>query len=198
VEKFRENKDAVSPVVGVILLVGLTVIMISTIAVSVFAFSIPESAPQARIVVVEVRGNISVLNGNELLLKHKGGDALSANDTKIIINGYGIAYPKSMNQSAAEAQGLLSERNIVVTYFNLAGNNYGGEHGNNLGEIVDDCIWQAAKSVELYGSDGRHINNKNNVDQKYRLKPGTAVVIYIVDTTTNQVIAVSQARVKQA
>lgn len=50
-KKFGENEQAVSPVIGTIMMVGFSVIMISAVAVSVFAFTLPESAPQAKIVI---------------------------------------------------------------------------------------------------------------------------------------------------
>jgi len=54
--KFRESEESVASVISVILLLGITVIMVSLIAISLFGFTIPEGAPQAKIVVVEARG----------------------------------------------------------------------------------------------------------------------------------------------
>lgn len=195
-EKFRENKDAVSPAVGVVLLVGLTVIMISTIAVSVFAFSIPESAPQAKIVVVEAKGGnmAASLYNNTIVLKHKGGDALNENHTEIIVTGKGCAYTGDRS--------LCHLGDMRVTYRDLSGSNYGGSGGNNLGEIVESNIWGAGETVTLYGSDGRYMgtasNQNNTVDSKWKLQKDSTVLVTIIDTTTNEVIAVSQAKVKKA
>jgi FlaG/FlaF family flagellin (archaellin) len=189
VEKFRENKDAVSPVVGVILLVGLTVIMISIIAVSVYSFSIPESAPQARIVVVEAKGGIgsTVLYKNFIVLKHKGGDALNENNTRIIITGKGYAYTGTDPQ-------LSSAQDMRVTYRDLTGENdiYGGDDE----EIVEGTSWNAGEQIELYGRDGN--TGDNTVDSKWKLQKDSTVLVTIIDTTTNEVIAVSQAKVKKA
>ncbi len=58
--------------------------------------------------------------------------------------------------------------------------------------------------VILYGYDGRNIvseitdNQGNTVDRKWVLNPSSTVSITIIDITTNQVIAVSQATVKHA
>jgi FlaG/FlaF family flagellin (archaellin) len=86
---FGVDEYAVSPVIGVVAMVGMTVIMVSAVTVSVFSFSIPERAPQARIVVVEAKGDLgeTALNKSSITLKHKGGDALFENNTRIIITG---------------------------------------------------------------------------------------------------------------
>lgn len=193
-EKLRENKDAVSPVVGVILLVGLTVIMISTIAVSVFAFSIPESAPQAKIVVVETKGNMDVaLYKNFIALKHKGGDSLNENDTKIIITGKGYAYNTGSYPSPAP-----SAQDIRVTYRDITGENCIISCNS---EIVKGTSWDAGETIKLYGSDGKDLylpGWQNNADSRWKLDDGYTVSVTIIDIPTNQVIATSRITVKQA
>lgn len=187
-EKFRESKDAVSPVVGVVLLVGLTVIMISTIAVSVLSFSIPEGAPQAKIVLVEAKGDIDVpLHHNIIVIKHKGGDSLNENDTKIVITGKGCAY--------TDSSCILKD--MRTAYMDLTGKNY---YYIGQNEIVEGTTWDAGEIITLYGYDGHNIgtifDQGNTVDNKWKLLAGSTVSVTIIDTTTNQVIAVSQATVK--
>lgn len=191
--KFGGSEEAVSPVIGVVLMVGLTVIMISAVAVSVLAFTLPESAPQAKIVVVEAKGNITVLYKNHIILRHKGGDALFENDTSIIIRGRGYAY-------TGTDTGPLKD--IRVTYRDLTGNNYGGLGGINLGEIVEGTSWDAGETITLYGKDGTYMGTaspqNNTVDYKWKLHAGSTVVITVIDIPSNQVIANSRAIVKQA
>ncbi len=196
---FKVDEYAVSPVIGVVLMVGMTVIMVSAVAVSVFAFSVPESAPQARIVVVEAKGDIGdePLHHSTIMLKHRGGDALNENNTKIIITGKGYAYNSGSYPSPAP-----SVQDIRVTYRDLSGNNYGGEDGNNLGEIVEGTTWDAGETITFYGSDGKNINSEitnnqgNTVDNKWKLDDGYTVSVTIIDTITNQVIATSRVTVK--
>ena len=192
--KFVVGEDAVSPVIGVVLMVGMTVIMISAVAVSVFAFSVPESAPEARIVVVEAKGDTNILYKNMITLKHKGGDPLYENNTKIIVIGIGYAYTGTSPASPVE--------DIQVNYNDLSGDNYGGIYGSNLGEIVEGDSFDAGESIILYGYDGKNIgsffNQGNNVDCKWKLQPGSEVVVTIIDIPTNQVIATSRVIVKNA
>lgn len=183
---FWVDEYAVSPVVGVVLMVGLTVIMISAVAVSVFAFSIPESAPHANIVVVEARGDIGTesLYNNTIVLKHKGGDALNENNTKIIITGKGYAYTGTDPE-------YHSAQDMRVVYYDLTGDN------DLLGvneKIVEGTSWDAGEQIELYGRDG--YKAENTVDSKWKLDDGSTVSVTIIDTVTNQVIATSRVTVK--
>lgn len=186
------DEYAVSPVVGVILMVGMTVIMVSAVAVSVFAFSIPESAPHAKIVVVEARGDLgeTALNKSVITLKHKGGDALFENDTRIIITGKGYAY------SSGSDPHLHDATDMRVTYTDLAGENYISGFDN---EIVEGTSWDAGETITLYGSDGRDLylpGWHNNVDSRWKLDNGFTVSVTIVDIVTNEVIAATRATVK--
>ena len=195
-DRLWECKNAVSSVIGTVLLVGMTVLMVSIIALSVFAFGAfeTETAPEARIMVVEANGDIDeALYENKIVLKHKGGDMLPDNDTEIIITGRGYAYTGDDPHS-------MSAQDIQITYRDLTGDNYGGEHGNNLGEIVEGVTWDAGEQVELYGKDGRNIGlimeQGNNVNSKWKLEAGSMVSITIVHLPSNRVIAESQTTVK--
>jgi FlaG/FlaF family flagellin (archaellin) len=188
--KLGECEDAVSQIIGVILLLGLTVIMVSIIAASVLAFKFPESAPHAKIVVVEAKGDMGTLYKNTIFLKHKGGDALHENDTKIIITGKGCAY------TGTGSSCILGD--MRATYEDLSGENCIDTCDN---EIVEGTSWDAGDTITLYGSDGRDLDFygwHNNADSKWKLDDSTVVLVTIIDTKTNEVIAVSHATVKDA
>ncbi len=183
--------DAVSSVIGVTMLVALTVIMVSMIAVSVYAFKFPSEVPQARIVVVEATGDTDApLYKNTIILKHKGGDSLFENNTKIIISGKGFAYTGAMPSGPAV--------DIRATYTNLAGENC-LSHCDN--EIVEGDSWDAGETITLYGSDGNDLylyGWHNNADSRWKIDDGSTVSVTIIDTITNEVIAVAQATVNDA
>ncbi|MDW7728077.1 MAG: type IV pilin N-terminal domain-containing protein, partial [Candidatus Methanoperedens sp.] len=63
-KNFMESKHAVSSVMGVILMAGLTVVLIGTIAMSVLAYTVPSDAPDAKIVIRQARGDIGTLYKN--------------------------------------------------------------------------------------------------------------------------------------
>ncbi len=79
------DEDAVSPVIGVILMVAITVILAAVIAAFVFGMGPPEQAPQA-----SLRGSAAVDNStNVIKLEHQGGDeiTLSTTNTRISVDG---------------------------------------------------------------------------------------------------------------
>ncbi|MDI9394328.1 MAG: type IV pilin [Euryarchaeota archaeon] len=69
---FNDNK-AVSPVVGVVLMVAITVILAAAIGSSVFNQGNVESAPQANIDITAVNST----NGGYIKFEHLGGDPIN-------------------------------------------------------------------------------------------------------------------------
>ncbi|WP_203218990.1 type IV pilin [Geoglobus acetivorans] len=81
---FRDEKG-VSPVIGVILMVAITVILAAVIASFVFGLGskAPKSAPQAQLVVVKA------VNGSAkdyVLIDHQGGESIYLPDIKVVIS----------------------------------------------------------------------------------------------------------------
>ena len=87
-EFLKEEEDAVSPVIGVILMVAITVILAAVIAAFVFGMGPPETAPQAAVRAAAYNDG----SYNIVKLEHQGGDAIvftSAN-TKVTIDGTSV------------------------------------------------------------------------------------------------------------
>ena len=77
----KQNDEAVSPVIGVILMVAITVILAAVIGAFVFGMGPPEAAPQ-----MSLRASQFATNG--LTVEHQGGDIIqSLNNTKIMVAG---------------------------------------------------------------------------------------------------------------
>ncbi len=82
---FLKEEDAVSPVIGVILMVAITVILAAVIAAFVFGMGPPEQAPQAAIRAAAYNDGTH----NVVKLEHQGGDAviMTSANTKITLDG---------------------------------------------------------------------------------------------------------------
>ena len=80
-ERLNSNDRAVSPVIGVILMVAITVILAAVIGTFVLDLgqSAGQSAPQASLQV-----ETDSASGN-FTITHKGGDALADENTRIVI-----------------------------------------------------------------------------------------------------------------
>jgi len=206
--KIKKNCDGVSPVIGVILMTAMTVLLVSTIATSMFALALQHGVPQANIALKEARGNISYLTGNEIILIHKGGDILYPRSIRIVVTGEG--------KEASKKGGHLensSIANIDVEYTDLSGYNYVNSEGNRkdryfynttnntyieYAKIIQGDAWQAGKKVVIFGADGRSPSNKNNVNKKWELNPGSRVTVTVIDIPTNEIIASVSANVKES
>ncbi len=79
---FRQNEMAVSPVIGVILMVAITVILAAVIAAFVFGLGgTTEKAPTSSIVVANNPDTTTI----DLKINHKGGDMLKGGDYKLSV-----------------------------------------------------------------------------------------------------------------
>ena len=78
--QFLEGEDAVSPVIGVILMVAITVILAAVIAAFVFGMGPPEQAPQASIRFTNVNNTAS-----NITLQHQGGDAIDLSKVTLTV-----------------------------------------------------------------------------------------------------------------
>ena len=80
----RKEESAVSPVIGVILMVAITVILAAVIGAFVFGMGTPEKTPAANIEITSAEAT-----GDTITLEHRGGDSLPMDDVKIIVKSGG-------------------------------------------------------------------------------------------------------------
>jgi len=81
--KLRKNERAVSPVIGVILMVAITVILASVVLMFSFGMGKPDQkGPTAAITVASIPETIGVA---DLKIQHKAGDRLIATDWQLSI-----------------------------------------------------------------------------------------------------------------
>jgi len=83
--QFLKEEDAVSPVIGVILMVAITVTLAAVIAAFVFGMGPPEQAPQASLRASAMEDNSSKV----IKLEHQGGDevVLASTNTRVSVDG---------------------------------------------------------------------------------------------------------------
>ena len=88
-EQFKPDFDeerAVSPVIGVILMVAITVILAAVIGTFVLGLGDQvESAPQASFDFQETTNN-----GDELVIRHRGGDNIDTNTVDVRVDGQNV------------------------------------------------------------------------------------------------------------
>ncbi len=136
--KIVKNEDAVSPVIGVILMVAITVILAAVIAAFVFNLGgSQQKAPTASI----VAANNPDTGAPDLKIQQKGGDLLKAGDWKVSIVAVGDSpvYVTSSNTSASDfgvgsqlTTGYLTNNTVVPgeTYYTLTSSGLTTTGGN--------------------------------------------------------------------
>lgn len=120
--QFLEEEGAVSPVIGVILMVAITVILAAVIAAFVFGMGPPEQAPTA-----SIRANSDTASTGESILKieHQGGEAVTLTDakTKVTVEGESV----DLSQFVADSQFDAGE---ALYIYNVSGDFYLGSKSN--------------------------------------------------------------------
>ena len=81
--KFSKDEEAVSPVIGVILMVAITVILAAVIAA--FVFNMGGSLTSAPPTVSIIASSNSATTGPDIVIKHVGGEPLIGSDWKFSV-----------------------------------------------------------------------------------------------------------------
>ena len=101
--KIRNNEEAVSPVIGVILMVAITVILAAVIAAFVFGMGPPKQAPQASLRTVSVYNDST---NTTVKVEHQGGADIILSDTKVIVE-------QGNNRTTYATSGLATQRFVA-------------------------------------------------------------------------------------
>jgi len=106
-QNVKRNEQAVSPVIGVILMVVITVIIAAVLAVFAFGVGAPTKSPTASVKITSVDPVSDVIT-----VQHYGGDTLRLKDVKITVetlDGNGvIQVPTAVLDVASGATGQFS------------------------------------------------------------------------------------------
>lgn len=112
--RFFENNKAVSPVIGVVLMVAITVILAAAIGSSVFGQGTSEPAPQANL-------KLTASGNDTVVIEHLGGDPInftSNSTTKVVAYSDGSV----VTVSNVTGTGNLTVLDVGATKsFNVAG-----------------------------------------------------------------------------
>jgi flagellin-like protein len=88
--KLNKNEEGVSPVIGVILMVAITVILAAVIAAFVFGMGPPESGPTASLAISDHTDALPAAASADhglIVVQHRGGDSITLSEFKIGVKG---------------------------------------------------------------------------------------------------------------
>lgn len=132
--QFLEEEGAVSPVIGVILMVAITVILAAVIAAFVFGMGPPEQAPQASLRASATTMSDGTDSYSAIKLEHQGGDAvyLDATHTKVLLDGTAV------NVILADADTDALDAGEFVYFFNDSTTVYLDASNTSVGAPIAD------------------------------------------------------------
>ena len=120
-----EEDRGVSPVIGVILMVAITVILAAVIGTFVLGLGDSlQQAPQSQISVEDADDTSPVANGSindTLTISHDGGDELSEGDYRIVVTTANDANGDLVNQTVTNGSFATADGNGTVQFDSAPG-----------------------------------------------------------------------------
>jgi hypothetical protein len=208
----KHNNTALSPVIGIILLILLTVLLAGITVSAVYGKDYSSSMKPAPLAVIEVE---SVVGGvprigypygtpyteNFIVLVHKSGEPLCINSSYIFILGEGGSTIGSFPHFQ------IPRGEVIVRYEDLG---YGGKIPQYRARNPDlsDGVWSAGERLVLNGDDSINgtasssvfvsINGMANTSNNYGLREKSVVTVKIFDRDSNKMIAQIKHKVTPA
>jgi flagellin-like protein len=148
---FGEER-AVSPVIGVILMVAITVILAAVIGTFVLGLGdqVSETAPQAQM-------DVSVdTSTEEITVNHQGGDQLESSETKVLVEIAGsqsVFEPANDNQFAVGNE-LLIDASVTNDQITWPG---GSARNSDTDSGVDDITSGQTVSVTIIDTTSQKV-----------------------------------------
>lgn len=125
----------------------------------------------------------------------QGRADIPLNSTFVIINGVGAAFARTDENFI---EGVDGDIFIKYTTLGPAGKAVSYTSRNT---VIDDYMWSSGEKLILNGRDGNNIgegssvlvsvNSMSDTLNDYSLKPGSTVIVKVIDATTQRLISES-------
>jgi len=167
------EERGVSPVIGVILMVAITVILAAVIGTFVLGLGdqVSQTAPQATFSVEDVTTS-SETPANVIELAHGGGDSISASDTDVVVSDEsGNSF--TAEASSADSDDSLSTAGTAYIVTNTPAVDLDGEGGtySPAGSFVAD------NDYSTFTGSG------------FTISSSSSLTVTLVDTDSGQIVA---------
>ena len=178
--KMRRDEKAVSPVIGVILMVAITVILAAVIASFVFGIGskAPKTAPTVQIGLSDASQSLKSPTGSYVklfMISHNGGDSIKCSEIKILI----------YNETNDALVDTLMYNTTVKTFqstttpYSTSGNGFNGT----------GYPWFNTTPINDGRLDPGDIVTVNMTLHPYQpITSGTTLLVKMIDTASNQPI----------
>ena len=202
--QIRFTDQGISPVVGTLLMLAITMLLIGITAVSLAGVPNPLKKGLTADVELElIEGGIPNevrYKENLITLAHNGGDPLPLENIRIVIIGQGSSYTGVVAHG-----GRIVNGDVQVTYLDLCST--GKEtHYAKRNSCIADGYWSAGEVIVLNGDDGLGHNSTvsvqvgsiTNTSNNFGLKKGTEIIVKIIESPSNRLISSCDAKVMAA
>jgi flagellin-like protein len=200
----RFTDQGISPVVGTLLMLAITMLLIGITAVSLAGVPNPLKKGLTADVELElIEGGIPNevrYKENLITLAHNGGDPLPLENIRIVIIGQGSSYTGVVAHG-----GRIVNGDVQVTYLDLC--SAGKEtYYAKRNSCIADGYWSAGEVIVLNGDDGLGHNSTvsvqvgsiTNTSNNFGLKKGTEIIVKIIESPSNRLISSCDAKVMAA
>jgi flagellin-like protein len=138
------DDDAVSPVIGVILMVAITVILAAVIGTFVLGLGdqVSQTTPSA-----SFQFNYNAGASDELEIAHNGGDTLQQSEVNVTITGATTAGSDDVNQTTnwGDFPGSSGSEISAGSSVTVSNSSVTDENGLDLSGATVRVVWQAAE-----------------------------------------------------
>jgi flagellin-like protein len=147
IKQFLGDEDAVSPVIGVILMVAITVILAAVIGTFVLGLGQGvQSAPQAQFTIETSNLNDATDTNDAFVITHDGGDTIESANVDIVVDGDLVYDDGAVNSPTFS---VAAPGDNWQTEINAGGAQQIQEDGTN--NVFDEdetvrVVWQSASS----------------------------------------------------
>ncbi|MCC7577022.1 MAG: type IV pilin [Methanomethylovorans sp.] len=202
--QIRFTDQGVSPVIGILLMLALTMLLIGITAVSLAGVPNPlEKGLSANLKIESIEGGVPNevrYMENFITLAHKGGDPLPLENIRIVIIGQGSSYTGVVAHG-----GRIVNGDVQITYLDLcpAGKD---PYYLKRNPCIADGYWSAGEVIVLNGDDGLgrnstvtvRVGSTTNTSNNFGLKKGAKVTVKIIEKPSNRLISDRNANVMAA
>lgn len=204
--------EALTPVLGSLLLLLITVALMGAVVVSFNSVSGEENfqSPVAKITLESCSGGLYGvgptaervrLEENRIVLIHEGGSSLPIDAVSIRIYGDGNSYQGIPGYGGNSIKGDLS-----VSYLDMSSQGKNPKYMALNGAVLENGLWDVGEKLILCGQDSSvnaidssvkvSVNGVGNTSDNYGFKEGSEITLKVIDTKSRIVLTEQRAVVK--
>lgn len=206
--------EAVTPIIGSLLMLLILVVLAGAASVSFFNIAGEGETlqlPVAKISLESYEGGLfnngpinerATMENNTIVLVHEGGSSLPLDTISIKVSGYGNSY-----QGIADGNGTKIVGDTEVFYKDLSSKEKNEKYENRNKAVLEDGFWNVGEKLILCGNDSStsidssvkvSVNGDSNTSDNYGFKAGFEITLKVIDIKSSNVIAEQKAFVKHA